>query len=64
MYDIRYPLNGIQRNPKPTNPHHTSTKPYLTFPEYSPETITPDFDISPELQLLANGTFHFGEYNK
>lgn len=55
MYDIRYPPNGLQRNPKPTSPRHTSTKPYITFPEYSPEVITPDFDISSDLGLLASG---------
>ncbi|CAK43735.1 uncharacterized protein An01g05680 [Aspergillus niger] len=53
MYDIRYPANGLQRNPQPNKKHHTSTKPYLTFADYSPEGI-PDFDISLELGLLAS----------
>ncbi|PKY04760.1 hypothetical protein P168DRAFT_310312 [Aspergillus campestris IBT 28561] len=55
MYDIRYPPNGLQRNPKPNNKQHTSTKPYLSFPDYSP-TSTPDFDICPELSLLASAS--------
>lgn len=54
MYDIRFPPNGLQRNPNPHNKHHTSTTPYLTFPEYTPDFI-PDFDISSELGLLASG---------
>lgn len=56
MYDIRYPANGLQRNPQPNKKHHTSTKPYLTFADYSPEGI-PDFDISLELGLLASGVY-------
>ncbi|KAJ1714877.1 hypothetical protein NYO67_3011 [Aspergillus flavus] len=55
MYDIRYPANGLQRNPNPNSKHHTSTKPYLSFSDYSPEII-PDFDISPELGLLASAS--------
>ncbi|KAE8152452.1 hypothetical protein BDV25DRAFT_137901 [Aspergillus avenaceus] len=55
MYDIRYPANGLQRNPNPNNKHHTSTKPYLSFSDYSPEII-PDFDVSPELGLLASAS--------
>lgn len=58
MYDIRFAPNGIQRKPKPNAHHHTSTRPYLTFPDYSPDVI-PDFDVSTELNLLASGTFHF-----
>lgn len=54
MYDIRYPLNGLQRNPNPTSHRHTSTKPYLTFQNYSPDICNPDFDVSPELGLLAS----------
>ncbi|KAL2821744.1 WD40-repeat-containing domain protein [Aspergillus cavernicola] len=55
MYDIRYPPNGLQRNPNPNNKHHTSTKPYLSFSDHSPGII-PDFDISPELGLLASAS--------
>ncbi|KAB8074189.1 hypothetical protein BDV29DRAFT_174128 [Aspergillus leporis] len=55
MYDIRYPPNGLQRNPNSNNKHHTSTKPYLSFSDYSPEII-PDFDVSPELALLASAS--------
>lgn len=55
MYDIRFAPNGIQRKPKPNAHHHTSTRPYLTFPDYSPDVI-PDFDVSTELSLLASGT--------
>ncbi|KAJ9192478.1 hypothetical protein DTO027B5_5498 [Paecilomyces variotii] len=52
IYDIRYPANGLQTRPKPTSHRHSSTKPYITFPEYSSETIC-DFDVSPDLGLLA-----------
>ncbi|PYH99965.1 hypothetical protein BO71DRAFT_86590 [Aspergillus ellipticus CBS 707.79] len=55
MYDIRYPPNGLQRNPNPNSKYHTSTKPYLTFSDYAPEVI-PDFDISLELGLLASAS--------
>ncbi|PTU23463.1 hypothetical protein P175DRAFT_0515337 [Aspergillus ochraceoroseus IBT 24754] len=55
MYDIRYPVNGLQRNPNPNNKRHTSTRPYLSFADYSPEVI-PDFDINPELGLLASAS--------
>ncbi|CAL5865997.1 uncharacterized protein PFLUO_LOCUS204 [Penicillium psychrofluorescens] len=44
MYDIRYAPNGLQRKPKPNSRSHTSTRPYLTFPEYEPESIQ-DFDV-------------------
>lgn len=57
IYDIRYPANGLQARPKPSSPRHTSTKPYITFHEYSSDTIC-DFDISPDLGLLAAGTFN------
>ncbi|KAF9886654.1 hypothetical protein FE257_011294 [Aspergillus nanangensis] len=55
MYDIRYPANGLQRNPNPNTKHHTATRPYLDFLDYTPEII-PDFDISPELGLLASAS--------
>ncbi|KAH1955857.1 hypothetical protein KXV37_006723 [Aspergillus fumigatus] len=55
MYDIRYAPNGLQHNPRPNHPRHTSTRPYLSFFDYSPEVI-PDFDISPELGLLASAS--------
>ncbi|OJJ47948.1 hypothetical protein ASPZODRAFT_131562 [Penicilliopsis zonata CBS 506.65] len=55
MYDIRFPPNGLQRNPKPLSHRHTSTRPYLRFEDFSPEII-PDFDISPELGLLASAS--------
>lgn len=54
MYDIRFAPNGLQHKPKPNSPKHTSTRPYLTFPDFSPDVI-PDFDVSPELGLLASG---------
>jgi len=54
MYDIRFAPNGLQSKPKPMSPSHTSTRPYMTFPEYSPDIIS-DFDVSPELGLLATG---------
>ncbi|CAI7604868.1 unnamed protein product [Penicillium pancosmium] len=56
MFDIRFAPNGLQRKPKPTSPSHTSTRPYITFPDYSPEIIS-DFDVSPELGLLASGIY-------
>ncbi|KAL2013391.1 hypothetical protein VTN00DRAFT_916 [Thermoascus crustaceus] len=59
MYDIRYPANGLQSRPKPGSPDHTSTKPYVSFPEYSHSTrfnVYNDFDVSPELGLLAGVT--------
>ncbi|KAJ5211536.1 uncharacterized protein N7498_003182, partial [Penicillium cinerascens] len=55
MYDIRFAPNGIQRKPKPNSHHHTSTRPYLTFLDYSPDVI-PDFDVSTELSLLASAS--------
>ncbi|KAL4929257.1 uncharacterized protein BDV17DRAFT_262203 [Aspergillus undulatus] len=55
MYDIRYPPNNMQRNPNPNNKHHTSTRPCLTFYRHSPDLI-PDFDLSPELGLLASAS--------
>lgn len=54
MYDIRFAPNGIQAKPKPNARNHTSTRPYLTFPDYSPDVI-PDFDVSTELSLVASG---------
>ncbi|KAL5052109.1 hypothetical protein BDW71DRAFT_5381 [Aspergillus fruticulosus] len=57
MYDIRYPPNNLQRNPNPNKNHHISTRPYLTFSTNSCEAnITTDFDISPELGLLASAS--------
>ncbi|KAL2216802.1 hypothetical protein M432DRAFT_633955 [Thermoascus aurantiacus ATCC 26904] len=59
MYDIRYPANGLQSRPKPGSSRHTSTKPYLWFPEYSNSarvTFCNDIDVSPELGLLAGVT--------
>ncbi|KAL4884383.1 hypothetical protein BJY04DRAFT_182363 [Aspergillus karnatakaensis] len=55
MYDIRYPPNNLQRNPNPNAKHHTSTVPYLSFSDPSP-SIIPDFDVSPELGLLASAS--------
>ncbi|KAL2812079.1 hypothetical protein BJX63DRAFT_262354 [Aspergillus granulosus] len=54
-YDIRYPLNGLQRIPNPNHKHHTSTRPYLRFLDHASEFI-PDFDISSELGLLASAS--------
>ncbi|KAJ5239415.1 hypothetical protein N7468_004034 [Penicillium chermesinum] len=53
MYDLRYAPNGIQPIPLPLSRSHTSTRPYVTFPEYSPYFF-PDFDLSSELGLLAS----------
>ncbi|KAJ5235792.1 uncharacterized protein N7469_004960 [Penicillium citrinum] len=55
MYDIRFAPNGLQPKPKPMSPSHTSTRPYMTFPEYSPDIIS-DFDVSPDLGLLATAS--------
>lgn len=56
MYDIRFAPDpdGNGKNPKPKNWRHSSTRPYLTFPDYSPDVI-PDFDVSTELSLVASG---------
>jgi hypothetical protein len=35
---------------------HISTRPYLSFQDFSPEEI-PDLDVSTELGLLACGMF-------
>lgn len=50
IYDIRFPVNGIQSKPRPNDANHTSTKPYLSFPKCSESG---DFDISPEFNVLA-----------
>ena len=63
MYDLRYPPTKSNPNPnskgnKNYNRHAsttTSTKPYLVFQDYSPVNITPEFDLSSELGILANG---------
>ncbi|KAJ5676114.1 hypothetical protein N7462_009011, partial [Penicillium macrosclerotiorum] len=55
MYDIRFAPNGLQRKPKPLAQSHTSTRPYLSFPDYSPDVI-PDFDVSTELGLIASAS--------
>ncbi|KAJ5093133.1 hypothetical protein N7456_008994 [Penicillium angulare] len=57
MYDIRYAPNGIQSKPRPLSSSHTSTRPYLTFPGYVPNTNS-NFDVSPELGLLASASDH------
>ena len=54
MYDIRFTAKGLQRKPKPLTGSHTSSRPYLSFGDFSPEQI-PDFDVSTELGLLACG---------
>ncbi|KAL3481124.1 hypothetical protein BJX99DRAFT_253784 [Aspergillus californicus] len=59
MYDIRYPPNNLQRNPNPNTEHHTSTRPYLTFSDQDKDQaharqLIPDFDISPDLGILAS----------
>ncbi|KAL4802752.1 hypothetical protein BDV18DRAFT_60752 [Aspergillus unguis] len=53
MYDTRYPPNNMQRNPNPNAKSHTSTTPYMSF-STSASDIIPDFDISPELGILAS----------
>jgi len=62
MYDIRYPPNNLQRNPNPNAKHHTSTRPYLNFSNHSLEII-PDFDLSPELGILASGSLPPGSFS-
>ncbi|KAL1981019.1 hypothetical protein VTN96DRAFT_3243 [Rasamsonia emersonii] len=55
MYDLRYPKNGMQTKPRPNAKGHTSTKPYLSFPDYDSELMH-QIDISQELGLLASCT--------
>lgn len=67
MYDLRYPPTNTNPNPKGNKNYNynrhtstataasTSTKPYLVFQDYSPVNITPEFDLSSELGILANG---------
>ncbi|KAJ5101229.1 hypothetical protein NUU61_003451 [Penicillium alfredii] len=43
MYDVRYAPNGLQHKPNPISCSHASTRPYLTFPGYTPHVI-PEFD--------------------
>ncbi|KAF3387144.1 hypothetical protein F1880_001246 [Penicillium rolfsii] len=52
MYDIRFVAEGLQHKPKPMTGSHISSRPYLSFPDFSPEEI-PDLDVSTELGLLA-----------
>ncbi|KAJ5892197.1 uncharacterized protein N7473_008425 [Penicillium subrubescens] len=52
MYDIRFVAEGLQHKPKPMSGSHISTRPYLSFQDFSPEEI-PDLDVSTELGLLA-----------
>jgi hypothetical protein len=56
MYDIRFVAEGLQHKPKPMSGSHISTRPYLSFQDFSPEEI-PDLDVSTELGLLACGMF-------
>lgn len=56
MYDLRYPKNGMQTKPRPNAKGHTSTKPYLSFPDYDSELMH-QIDISQELGLLASCKF-------
>ncbi|PGH29503.1 hypothetical protein GX50_07748 [[Emmonsia] crescens] len=54
MYDLRYTPSGITTRPQPNKLNHTSTKPYLSFPDYANDHISHDeLDISPEIGLLA-----------
>ncbi|KAJ5670740.1 uncharacterized protein N7477_006103 [Penicillium maclennaniae] len=57
MYDIRFAPepDGKGKKPKPKHWRHSSTRPYLTFPDYSPDVI-PDFDVSTELSLVASAS--------
>ncbi|CEJ56648.1 hypothetical protein PMG11_02849 [Penicillium brasilianum] len=52
MYDIRFASQNLQHKPKPMSRSHISSRPYLSFRDFSPEEI-PDFDVSTELGLLA-----------
>ncbi|KAJ5887552.1 hypothetical protein N7495_007593 [Penicillium taxi] len=59
MYDLRFAKNGVQDNPLPLTKKHTSTRPYLEFPEYAKNShdtnsFLLDFDVSPELGLVAS----------
>lgn len=58
MYDLRYTPSGITTRPQPNKLNHTSTKPYLSFPDYANDHISHDeLDISPEIGLLACSKF-------
>lgn len=61
MYDIRFTAKGLQRKPKPMTGSHISSRPYLSFGDFSPEQI-PDFDVSTELGLLACGKLSLSYY--
>ena len=73
MYDLRYPPtntdpNSNAKGSKNYNRHTgtataTSTKPYLVFQDYSPVNITPEFDLSSELGIVANGASPPGLYS-
>jgi hypothetical protein len=56
MYDIRFApdpdIKGAYSKSKGWR--QTSTRPYLTFADYTPDVI-PDFDVSTELSLIASG---------
>ena len=56
MYDLRYPINGVQATPGPNHAGHTSTKPYISFPGYNGDLVH-TIDINRELGLLASCEF-------
>jgi hypothetical protein len=57
MYDLRFPLNGVQKQSRPYRPgEHTSTKPYMIFEDYESD-ILHKIALSKELGLLATGWF-------
>ncbi|KAF7718986.1 Uncharacterized protein PECH_000166 [Penicillium ucsense] len=57
MYDLRYVAKGLHSKPKPMSGSHNSTRPYLSFKDFTPEEI-PDLDVSSELGLLACGKIY------
>ncbi|KAJ5493390.1 hypothetical protein N7539_002136 [Penicillium diatomitis] len=57
MYDLRYVAKCLHSKPKPMSGSHNSTRPYLSFKDFTPEEI-PDLDVSSELGLLACGKIY------
>ncbi|KAJ6028199.1 hypothetical protein N7540_003775 [Penicillium herquei] len=55
MYDMRFPLNGIQRKPNPLRGNHTWTRPYMEFEKSLPHA-SHSLDLCTELGLLVNAT--------
>ncbi|KAJ5727625.1 hypothetical protein N7493_005445 [Penicillium malachiteum] len=55
MYDLRFPLNGVQGKPNPLRAKHKSTRPYMEFEKSLPHAFH-SMDVCTELGLLVNAT--------